>query len=324
MSKQTPWQERTVEVTRQISTSSIQKYQLSCKIFNPHLLDTSVSSLSGAPLVVIHGGPGLPSDYLLPLADNDTFSNRAILFYDQLGCGLSSAPNDIAAYSVHLSINDLEVIISTLLGSHKFHLYGHSYGGMLAYEYLRLMAERSQTEDEDDSTFAVSPNQCLSVILSSTPTSISESDKSQNDIMMELLAQDPSKITLDERFRLRCQCRTPAVPEPLLNAFRKAGKIWAGTDVVSEFECLQPSTTKRLSSSAKMPSVRIMRGEYDFITEDMMTLWRTGGFFNHHSVQETVFKGGSHFCLLEKGQEYRKVIESFLVENDLNKHEPRA
>ena len=45
------------------------------------------------PLLVLHGGPGGPSDYLEPLEElADT--GRPIVFYDQLGCGNSDQPND--------------------------------------------------------------------------------------------------------------------------------------------------------------------------------------------------------------------------------------
>ena len=45
------------------------------------------------PLLVLHGGPGVPHDYLQDLAglaDGD----RAVVFYDQLGCGRSDHPDD--------------------------------------------------------------------------------------------------------------------------------------------------------------------------------------------------------------------------------------
>ena len=45
------------------------------------------------PLIVLHGGPGYPHNYLTPLAG--TSDDRQIVFYDQLGCGKSkSREND--------------------------------------------------------------------------------------------------------------------------------------------------------------------------------------------------------------------------------------
>src|SRR5215470_16303515 len=42
------------------------------------------------PLLVLHGGPGIPHDYLenLELLGDE----RPVIFFDQLGCGLSDRP----------------------------------------------------------------------------------------------------------------------------------------------------------------------------------------------------------------------------------------
>jgi len=42
-----------------------------------------------APLVALHGGPGATHDYLLALADLAQ-DGRSVVFYDQIGNGLSS------------------------------------------------------------------------------------------------------------------------------------------------------------------------------------------------------------------------------------------
>jgi L-proline amide hydrolase len=51
-----------------------------------------LSALGGKlPLLVLHGGPGLPHNYLQDLAIlADT--GRPVVFYDQLGCGKSDHP----------------------------------------------------------------------------------------------------------------------------------------------------------------------------------------------------------------------------------------
>src|SRR6185436_10363937 len=44
------------------------------------------------PLLLLHGGPGYPSDYLARL--ERLGDERPVIFYDQLGCGRSERPND--------------------------------------------------------------------------------------------------------------------------------------------------------------------------------------------------------------------------------------
>ena len=68
-----------------------ESYTLSYKIARPMAL----SSRQAAPIVVLHGGPSVPSNYLYPLVD--VIPYRSIVFYDQIGCGQSSQPQDINA-----------------------------------------------------------------------------------------------------------------------------------------------------------------------------------------------------------------------------------
>src|SRR5689334_13213374 len=44
----------------------------------------------GTPLLVVHGGPGIPSRYLAPLSQ--LADQRPVIFYDQLGAGRSDHP----------------------------------------------------------------------------------------------------------------------------------------------------------------------------------------------------------------------------------------
>ena len=71
-----------------------------------------------APLVVLHGGPGAAHDYCAPIADLVAPTGRAVVLYDQLGCGrsqhLPDAPvgfwtpqlfkDELVALTAHLGI----------------------------------------------------------------------------------------------------------------------------------------------------------------------------------------------------------------------------
>ena len=66
-----------------------------CSIFTRVFRPMSMSSRQAAPIVVLHGGPSVPSDYLYPLVD--FVPCRSMVFYDQVGCGRSSQPKDVNA-----------------------------------------------------------------------------------------------------------------------------------------------------------------------------------------------------------------------------------
>ena len=83
------------------------------RVHRPELL---TKASGAAPLVVLHGGPQVPSDYLFALARLS--DERAVVFYDQLGCGRSDCPEDERRYSVPASVRDLGAVLSHLEVGH--------------------------------------------------------------------------------------------------------------------------------------------------------------------------------------------------------------
>ena len=85
------------------------------------------------PLLLLHGGPGVPSHYLetlTALADE-----RPVVFYDQLGCGRSERPTESALWRLERFVRELQQVRDALNLS-EVHLLAHSWGTMLAAQYL--------------------------------------------------------------------------------------------------------------------------------------------------------------------------------------------
>ena len=109
-----------------------------------------LSASTQPPLVVLHGGPGVSHDYLLPLADltrpsppspESTTPTPAIpvLFYDQLGTARSThLPSKPPSFwSIALFVAELESLLAHLgISARPFDLLGHSWGGILAAEFV--------------------------------------------------------------------------------------------------------------------------------------------------------------------------------------------
>jgi proline-specific peptidase len=89
------------------------------------------------PVVVVHGGPGLSHDYLLPLADLSRY-HIPVVFYDQLGNGRSTRVHDKpdTFWQIDLFLDEFENLLSHLGIRNRFDFYGHSWGGMLGQELV--------------------------------------------------------------------------------------------------------------------------------------------------------------------------------------------
>jgi proline iminopeptidase len=108
----------------------------------------------GIPLLVLHGGPGFPHDYLETL--EDLADRRTVVFYDQLGCGRSERPDDPSLWTIERAVEEVASVCAEL-GLERMHLFGNSWGGWLALQY----------------TLDRKPD-LASLILSSSPPSVPE------------------------------------------------------------------------------------------------------------------------------------------------------
>jgi proline-specific peptidase len=91
------------------------------------------------PLLVIHGGPGAGHDYLEPL-ERLAQAGRAVVLWDQLGCGRSDAPGDPGVYRLDRLVKEIAAVRDAL-GLERVHLVGQSLGGWFAIEHLLARPE---------------------------------------------------------------------------------------------------------------------------------------------------------------------------------------
>lgn len=93
----------------------------------------------GKPIVVVHGGPGLCHDYLLPHFEK-LAENNHLIFYDQRGCGQSSGEITPGMINIETFVEDLEAIRKAF-NIEKFSILGHSWGGPLAMQYAKTYSQ---------------------------------------------------------------------------------------------------------------------------------------------------------------------------------------
>jgi len=234
---------------------------------------------SKPPLVVLHGGPSLPSQYLYPMVPNLN-EDRPILFYDQLGCGKSDEPRDKRLYSIAQSISDLDIVLQALgYGQEtKIHLFGHSYGGCLAYEYSKQR-----------------PQQIKSLVLANTPNNM----KVAGDSYDQLARKNPLGFWKQ---------RVLSVDSPALDdALDHTGSVWAGMDVVLDY------VATPVAESIQFPNTLIISSPNDFALESSRD-WKSvlGGT----NVEEASLEKCAHYPHLEDGPAFGRKLDEFLSKND--------
>jgi len=86
------------------------------------------------PLLLLHGGPGSTHNYF-EVFDCLAEDGRAIVSYDQLGCGKSSVPDKPDLWTARTWLDEL-VALREHLKLDSVHLLGQSWGGMMAIQYM--------------------------------------------------------------------------------------------------------------------------------------------------------------------------------------------
>lgn len=205
-------------------------------------------------------------------------------------------------YSIENSVNDLEELINSLQLK-EFHLLGHSFGGIIAYEYLKSNDLRSGC------------SKCLSLILDSTPanmkTSLNECSRLECEIKSELMLEiNDAQVAMNmvqDRLRKRNECRTEVLPHALATAIQSRGTTF-GPESVADYVAYPPS---KLS----MPPVLLIRGQFDFITEKCIAEWREI-FASAQAYREEEMMNCAHYCHLEDAQRFGDLIKSHCFIND--------
>lgn len=115
--------------------------------------DEGETAAGKLPVLCLHGGPGGAHDYLEPLFGLGQTGRRTVL-YDQVGCGRSATPPRALDWTVELFVDEVGAVREAL-GLDHVHVFGSSWGGMLAMEYALTQ-----------------PDGLASLVLASSPASI--------------------------------------------------------------------------------------------------------------------------------------------------------
>lgn len=259
------------------------------------------------PLLVLHGGPGAPHDYLEPL-EKMSATGRRVIFYDQLGCGNSDRPNAPALWSVELFVEELGVIRQEL-GLGNLHILGQSWGGMLGMEYA-----------------LTGPEGVASLTIANSPASmthwVSEANRLRADLPPEIqqtllrhekagTTDDPEYEEAMQVFYRRHVCRLDPWPDYVERAFEKLGdEVYNTMNGPSEFHVI--GKLKSWDITDRLKEIRIttliISGRHDEATPEIAEEVHRG----IPNSEWVLFEHSSHMPHAEEPERYRQVLGDFL------------
>lgn len=265
------------------------------------------------PLLLLHGGPGSTHNYFEVL-DALAETGRAVISYDQLGCGNSYVEGHPELWCQKTWDEEL-IQLRRHLGLDEVHLLGQSWGGMLAIEYLCDYA----------------PEGITSVILSSTLSSASLWAHEQHRMIRFLSDEDqkaiqeaeatghfdsPAYLAANDRFMLR-HCAgevTEDSPECLRrpkksgseaylygwgpNEYNPTGSLgnWEYTDKLDRITC--PALI--INGTNDLCTPLVAKTMYDRIP----------------NAKWELFDGCRHMCFVEENKKYIQLLTRWMDETE--------
>lgn len=220
-----------------------------------------------APLICLHGGPGSTHNYFElfdPLADD----GRAVVSYDQVGCGRSYVDGRPDLWRAETWVCELEALVGHL-GLSRFHLLGQSWGGMLAITYL---VERR-------------PAGVLSAILSSTLSSSRLWGSEQHRMARQLPEEEACALAEAEKSG-----------DYSSEAYRRAIDRYMGLHCADvEFADGAPECLRRPKRAGK-ESYRVAWGPNELTPEGTLAAWDYTDRLGEIDVPALVISGTDDLC----------------------------
>ena len=266
-----------------------------------------------APVLVLHGGPGAAHNYLEPISLLAN-SGRQVIFYDQLGCGLSDHPHDPSLWSVDLFVEEVDAIRQAL-GLTELHILGQSWGGMLAMEYAF-----TQPKGVKSLTIANSPASMIQWVSEANrlraelPTEVQDALlKHEADGTTDTPAYQDAVMV----FYLKHVCRVDPFPDYVLSSFAQIEEdpeVYHTMNGPSEFHCIGKLKTwdivDRLGEIT-IPSL-VISGRFDEATPLIAETVHKG----IKGSRWELFESSSHMPHVEETEKYMQVVNGWLSENE--------
>lgn len=265
-------------------------------------------------VLLLNGGPGATHEYFECFDSFLPAESIEYIYYDQIGCGNSDNPNDVAMWDLDRYVDEVEQVRKALnLDSENFYLLGHSWGGILAMQYALkyqknmkgLIVSNMMSSCPDYSKYAdeVLAKQMDPKIVSEIKN-LEKNNQYTSPRYMELLIPN-----FYEKHILRLPEKD--WPEPVNRSFSKMNQsLYVTMQGPSEFGLsgkLEKWDVKNQLKNINIPTL-VIGAQYDTMDPKHME-WMSKQFPNGEYLY---CKNGSHMCMYDDQQTYMKGLIDFL------------
>ena len=264
----------------------------------------------GTPILLLHGGPGAASYYMIPLAER-LAEHRPTIVYDQLGCGRSDQPDDTSLWTVDRSVEEVDQVRAAL-GLERCHLLGQSWGGWLSIEYMT----RGATGIER--LVLASTSASIPEFMAGARGLIEQLPEPHRSVLIELGDRGeydhPDYLAAVEVFYHRHLCRMEPWPDALVQSGEQmdGNQVYLTMNGPTEFDVI--GLLREWDRTADLGRIRVPTlvtcGRYDEITPSCSETITRG----IPDARMHVFEESAHCAHLEEADDYARIVEAFLSE----------
>jgi proline iminopeptidase len=260
-------------------------------------------------VLALHGGPGFSHIYLNCFEDFLPQAGIEVYLYDQLGSLFSDNPDDPSLWTLARYTDEVEQVRQAL-GLENFYLYGHSWGGLLAYEYALKYPRHLRGVIISNMVASVPRYEAYVARFKNELTAGERKILDKYEAARKYDAPEYQKLVQD-RIYSKHICRLNPWPAPVDVAFRFVNeKIYNHLQGPNEF--VITGTLKSWDRTADLKNIKtkalLMGARYDEM--DPAEMRRIAAAMPN--ARAVISDRGSHMCMYDDQEWYFRELISFL------------
>jgi len=263
-------------------------------------------------VLLLHGGPGFSHDYFECFEDFLPKEGIEFYYYDQLGSGYSDVPTDTTLWNTARFVEEVEQVRKGL-GLDNFYILGHSWGSLLAMEYLNKYQKHVKGAVLSNMTGSIADFVDYSAVLKSKLFTGEEKRLFDSLDRAKAYSSPDYSSLLNEKLYTKVICRLPLEqwPEPLVRAFKKPNQtIYLQMQGIDEFHVT--GSLRNWDFWDKLPNIKVptlvLGGVYDEMNPKSMK--KEAQLIPKSRLY--LCPGGSHMAMYDDQSNYFNALIGFL------------